>query len=78
MEYKIENTATRLLALGLITEAPSDETVRRWCREGRLPNAHKKEGTRGRGGEWRIPEADLVAFVKPRRGPKGPRRKHDV
>ena len=74
-EYKIKDTAARLLALGRITESPSDETVRRWCRQGRFPGAHKKEGTRGQGGEWRIPEADLLRFVKPVRGPKGPRRK---
>ena len=75
MEYKIEDAAARLLALGRITESPSDETVRRWCREGRFPHAHKKEGTRGQGGSWRIPEADLLRFVQPRPGPKGPRRK---
>lgn len=73
-EYKIEFVAARLLALGRITEAPSDETVRRWCREGRFPNAYKKRA-KGRGGSWCIPEADLVAFVKPRPGPKGARRK---
>ena len=72
-EYKIENTAALLLALGRITELPSTETVRRWCREGRFPNAHKERGTRGQGGEWRIPKADLLRFQKPRPGPKGPR-----
>jgi len=72
MEYKIEDTAARLLALGRIAEPPSAETVRRWCRQGRFPNAHKVP-TKGRGGSWRIPEANLVAFVKPRPGPKGPR-----
>lgn len=79
-EYRIENTAARLVALGRITEAFSDETIRRWCREGRFPNAHKKEDTRGQGGSWRIPEADLVAFVKPVPGPKGPRirKENDV
>lgn len=74
MEYKIEDTAARLLALGRITEIPSDETVRRWCRQGRFPNAHKEKKTRGQGGSWRIPEGDLRQFRKPRPGPKGPRR----
>ena len=75
-ECKIEDTAARLLALGRIDPLtpPSDETVRRWCREGRFPHAHKIRA-KGRGGAWRIPEADLVAFAKPRPGPKGPRRK---
>ncbi len=71
MEYKIKDAIARLLALGRI-ESLSDETVRRWCREGRFPNAHKARA-RGRGGSWRIPETDIVAFVKPKPGPKGPR-----
>jgi len=77
VEYKIEETAACLLALGRIRHTPSDETVRRWCREGRFPNARKVRA-KGRGGSWRIPEADLVAFVKPVPGPTGPRiRKGD-
>lgn len=71
-EYKIRFVAARLLALGRIAESPSDETVRRWCREGLFPNAHKVRA-KGRGGSWRIPEADLLRFQKPRPGPKGPR-----
>jgi len=48
------------------------QTMYRWLREGRFPNAHKGPSARGGGphGRWRIPLSDLEAFVAPRPGPQ--------
>lgn len=42
-------------------------TVATWCRLGLL-DAHKEPGTRGRGGEWRIPTSAVAQFQRPTRG----------
>lgn len=34
----------------------SDKTIRRWCSDGRFPNARKTSGDTG---EWRIPAAEV-------------------
>jgi excisionase family DNA binding protein len=39
-----------------------DESVRRWLRAGRFPNAIKLPDDRR--GEWRIPVGDVRAFLK--------------
>lgn len=36
------------------------ETVRRWIRDGKFPNAIKLPDGR----EWRIPESDVQAFIE--------------
>lgn len=45
--------------------AVQDAAVRQWCRRGLFPNAYEEETPRG--SVWRIPEADLVGFVKPKK-----------
>lgn len=45
----------------------SPETVKRWCRQGRFPNAYQQP--RGRKCfTWRIPAGDLDTFTPPQRG----------
>lgn len=43
-------------------------TIRDWCRQGRFPEAYRL-----RGREWRIPPADVEAFIEAERNPEGPR-----
>ena len=38
----------------------SADTVRRMCEEGRFPGAHRLR----EGGRWRIPRADVEAFLE--------------
>lgn len=46
----------------------SEGTARRWCRQGRFPNARRIGQT------WVIPASDLDDFEPPKPGPE-PRRK---
>lgn len=45
-----------------------NQVVRRWCREGRFPNAHQLPVKTGNGKVWLIPESDLKNFEPPLQG----------
>lgn len=45
------------------------ETVAKWCRSGRFPNAFKTDSA-GDSGEWRIPVGDLRSLKESRSGEK--------
>lgn len=46
----------------------ADQVVRRWCRQGKLPNAYQLPIKTGNGQVWMIPAADLESFQKPDKG----------
>ena len=68
--YTVTQAATRLVELGAFDSPPSTQMMGIWCRTGKFPGAVKilGRGARGSGGQWRISEAGLVAFIAERRG----------
>lgn len=46
----------------------AERVARRWCENGRFPNARKEQTPRG--DYWLIPEIDTKNFVLPNRGRK--------
>ena len=67
--YTVTQAAARLVELGAFDEPPSPQMMGIWCRAGKFPGATKilGRGARGSGGQWRISEAGLVAFIAERR-----------
>lgn len=45
-----------------------DQTVRRWCREGKFAGAYQLPIKTGSGQVWLIPKKDLENFQKPDKG----------
>ena len=74
-EFDVDEAAQYLAALQIVDHPPHPATIRRWIREGRL-KAYKDPHVRGRGGQWRITLADLLAFDPGRsKGKQGRPRK---
>lgn len=46
----------------------TNRVARRWCEEGKFPNARQLPVTVGRGQPWLVPESDLENFEHPKMG----------